>query len=139
MISSFLEKVYDYIKDNSSSTTTTTTTETTTPTSTSSSTGTTFSKTVTEATIVPFMTLTDGQVNTFEGVMTASSTNQTYSNTNVELYVKIVACGDYIINPFFYTDGDVLLTVEPLVDDDIVLYSFTIEVTTNSPTDYYTV
>ena len=52
MSNSFLEKVYEYIKDNSSSTTT----------SSGSSSSTAFSKTVTEATVILIMKLTDGQI-----------------------------------------------------------------------------
>ena len=101
MSSSFLEKVYEYIKDNSSSTTTTDT-STSTTTSSGSSSSTTFSKTVTEAAVIPIMKLTDGQISTFEGRISATY-NIPDSTADVEVYVKIVACGGFIIEPIFCT------------------------------------
>ena len=70
MSSSFLEKVYEYIKDNSNSTTTT---DRSTGWSTSTSTST-VSKTANEVAAVPLMKLNDNQVNSFERIITATYT-----------------------------------------------------------------
>ena len=161
MSSSFLEKVYDFIKDNSSSTTTTTTeTGTSTTTSSGSKSSTTFTTTVNEAAVIPIMKFTDGQINTFEGRI--SATYLFDSNTyDVEVYIKLVACGGSIIEPIFCTttafpsdvianlsifirrithneDGSVMIAIQPLSDSIIYIQSFTVEGTTNSPPDYDT-
>ena len=72
----------------------------------SSSSGTSVSKTVTEATVVPFMKLTADQINTFEGSFSGEFLYDG-STSGFKVYVKILACGDYVIEPMF-------CTVEPL-------------------------
>ena len=153
MSSSFLEKVYDYIKANADGS------------SSGSSSGTSVSKTVTETTVVPFMKLTADQVNTFEGTISITYSYQAGSNYDAsyydwKVYVQILTYGNYIINPIFcvtergvnlsvlrlkvkriiHTDGDVLLAIEPYSASGLSqIYSITslsVEGTTNSPTDY---
>ena len=71
--------------------------------SSTSSSSTTFSKTVSDTSLIPIMKLTDDQINTFEGRISANYNNSSSSTCDVEVYVKIVACGDYIIEPIFCT------------------------------------
>ena len=102
---------------------------------------------MTEATVIPIMKLTNGQINTFEGRIAATYlVGETLCD--VKVYIMIVACGGFIIEPIFCTsktlvrrithneDGDVMLAIQPREYEDITIESFTVEETTNSPTDY---
>ena len=149
MSSSFLEKVYDYIKANADGSSS--------GSSSSSSSDTSVSKTVTESITLPFMKLTDDQINTFEGTISGTYASSLTSKTyDFKVYAKVVAYGHYIINPIFCVvedlistqitylqvkrivyDGDYLLAVEPTnnVLNGLTIQSMTVEGTTNSPTD----
>ena len=123
--------------------------------SSTSSSSTTFSKTVSDTSLIPIMKLTDDQINTFEGRISATY-NVESTTCDVEVYVKIVACGDYIIEPIFCTtktlsgslinnpaiyvrkityNGDVMIGIQPVEYSGITVNTFTVEGTTNSPTD----
>ena len=105
------------------------------------------------------MKLNDNQINIFEGRIAATYL-VSETSCDVEVYIKIVACGDFIIEPVFCTtktldsplsnpgiylrrithneDGDVMLAIQPreYSEIDITIESFTVEGTTSSPTDY---
>ena len=53
--------------------------------------------------IVYFMTLTPDQVNKFEGIVSAHVERTTNLTFEQKIYLKIVACGDYINNPIIDT------------------------------------
>ena len=154
MSSSFLEKVYNYIKSNADGSSSCS--------SSSSSSGTSVSKSTSDtAKVLPFMTLTSNQVNTFEGIVTVTYTKNSTEYSS-KVYVHVLTHGDFILNPIFCvtqvlssstlsteiklkfkrvvhaTGGETLVGFEAIdySDSSIVFQSLKIEGTTNSPTDY---
>ena len=117
------------------------------------------SKTDSEGNYVPFMKLTADQINTFEGIATIHI--ETLQGTTIEykILLKILAYGDFIIDPILCTveitedtkelytmlwkcthneSGDIVLALTTNNSDSYspTLRQLTIEGTTNSPTDY---
>ena len=118
----------------------------------------TVSKTVTSGTVY-FMKLTPDQVNKFEGIVSTHVETSQGITFEQKIYLKIVACGDYIINPIIYTtevtqetdqvfvnlgkwthneSGDIILSMYASTTDSYIstVLQITVEGTTNSPTDY---
>ncbi len=127
------------------------------------------SKSCSGANYLAFMKLTPDQINTFEGVLIANLVVNGYDQVSVSrhrnytcnIYLKITAYGEFIINPMICTvesesDSDlesgtdiVLAKVTHNESGDILLIAsvdhslrdsstMTIEGSTNSPTDYNT-
>ena len=126
---------------------------------TSGTTSTTVSKTDSEGNYVPFMKLTAGQINTFEGIATIHIETSQGTTIEYKIYLNIHAYGDFIINPIICTteiteestqlytllwkcthneSGDIVLALTTNNSDSYspTLRQLTIEGTTNSPTDY---
>ena len=122
---------------------------------------TTVSKTDSEGNYVPFMKLTPGQINTFEGIATIHIETSQGTTIEYKIYLNIYAYGDFLINPILCTietteestelytllwrcthneSGDIVLALTTNNSDSYspTLRQLTIEGTTNSPTDYET-
>ena len=104
------------------------------------------------------MTLTSGQVNKFEGIVTTHIETTSNVTFDQKIYLQITAISDYIINPIIFTteasqetdqihiwmckytnndSGDIILGIYADSTDSYTISAaqLTIETTTNSPPD----